>query len=86
MEKEIYITGVNNWNDLKDQSWSGALQTLEAIEEKGKEEEFMDLLNDLISNEEDQRMEETTLNDFIWFDTDYIEEVLDVKLWGDDND
>ena len=82
MEKETYILGVNNWYDLKDQSWSGALQTLEAIEEKGKEEEFMGLLNELISNEEDQRMEETTLNDFIWFDTDYIEEVLNVKLWG----
>lgn len=35
MEKETYILGVNNWYDLKAQSWSGALQTLEAIEEKG---------------------------------------------------
>lgn len=83
MEKEIYITVVNNWNDLKDQSWSGALQTLEAIEEKGKEEEFMDLLNEIISCEEDQRIEETKLNDFIWFDTEYIEEALGVKLWED---
>lgn len=81
MEKEIYITGVNNWNDLKAQSWSGALQTLEAIEEKGKEEEFISLLNELISCEEDQRIEETKLNDFIWFDSDYIEEALGVKLW-----
>ena len=86
MKKEIYITRVNNWYDLKAQSWNGALQTLEAIEEKGKEEEFIDLLNNIISCEEDQKIEETKLNDFIWFDTDYIEEVLDVKLWGDNND
>ena len=83
MDKETYILGINNWYDLKDQSWSGALQTLEAIEEKGKEEEFIELLNDLISNEEEQRMEETKLNDFIWFDTDYIEECLNIKLWED---
>lgn len=81
MDKETYILGINNWYDLKAQSWSGALQTLEAIEEKGKEEEFIELLNDLISNEEDGKMEETTLNDFIWFDTDYIEECLNIKLW-----
>ena len=83
MDKETYILGINNWYDLKAQSWSGALQTLEAIEEKGKEEEFIELLNDLISNEEEQKMEETTLNDFIWFDTEYIEECLNIKLWED---
>ena len=83
MEKEIYILGVNNWSDLKCQSWSGALQTLEAIEEKGKQEEFIDLINEIISNEEDQKIEETKLNDFIWFDTDYIEEFLNCKLWED---
>lgn len=81
MEKEIYITRVNNWYDLKAQSWNGALQTLEAIEEKGKEEEFIDLLNEIISCKEEQKIEETKLNDFIWFDTDYIEECLSVKLW-----
>ena len=83
MDKETYILGINNWYDLKAQSWSGALQTLEAIEKKGKEEEFIELLNDLIINEEERRMEETKLNDFIWFDTDYIEECLNIKLWED---
>lgn len=28
-----------------------------------------------------KRFEETALNDFIWFDTDYIEEVLGVKVY-----
>ena len=56
---------------------------MEAIEEKGKQEEFIDLINEIISNEEDQKIEETKLNDFIWFDTDYIEECLNCKLWED---
>lgn len=83
MEKETYILGVNNFYDLKENSWSGAIQTLNAIEEKGKEEEFIDLLNEIITcNEMDGiKWTETQLNDFIWFDTDYIEECLNCKLW-----
>ena len=83
MEKETYILGVNNWEDLKAQSWSGAVQTLEAIEEKGKEQDFIDLLNDIIKcNEIDNvKWTETQLNDFIWFDSEYIEDCLGIKLW-----
>lgn len=85
MEKETFILGVDNWYDLKAQSWSGAIQTLEAIEEKEKEDEFMDLLNEIIScNEMDGiKWTDTQLNDFIWFESDYIEECLDCKLWED---
>lgn len=83
MEKETYILGVNNFYDLKSESWAGAIQTLDAIEEKGKEEEFIDLLNEIITcNEMDGiKWTDTQLNDFIWFDTDYIEETLNIKLW-----
>ena len=80
MLKETYILEINNFYELKNESWSGALQTLEAIEEKGLEEEFLDLINSLL---EDNKMTDTQLNDFIWFDTDYIEETLNVKLWED---
>lgn len=77
MEKETIIYKVHNFYDLKQNSWSGALQTLDAIEEKGLEDEFINLVNEVIG----EGMEETKLNDFIWFDTDYIEEYLGVKLW-----
>lgn len=77
MEKETIIYKVYDFYDLKQNSWSGALQTLDAIEEKGLEDEFIDLVNEVIG----EGMDETKLNDFIWFDTDYIEEYLDVKLW-----
>lgn len=78
MEKETIIYEVHNFYDLKQNSWSGAIQTLDAIEEKGLENEFIDLVNEVIAD----GLEETKLNDFIWFDTDYIEEYLGVKLWN----
>lgn len=83
MIKETYILEVNDFEELKQNCWSGAIQTLEAIEEKGLESEFIELLNDMIQNCFDGRIEETKLNDFIWFDTDYIEEYLNVELWED---
>lgn len=86
MEKETIIYGVNNFYDLKNASWGGALQTLEKIEELGKEEEFIALINDILECNAIDKMywTNTQLNDFIWFDTDYIEECLDCKLWDED--
>lgn len=81
MTKETYILEVNNFEALKENCWSGAIQTLEAIEEKGLKNEFLDLLNSMIVDCFEGKIEKTKLNDFIWFDTDYIEEYLDVKLW-----
>ena len=83
MNKEVFILSVNSFYELKQNSWAGALQTLEAIEEKGLQDQFVDLVNMIIESCEDQKIEETRLNDFIWFDTDFIEEELNVKLWND---
>ena len=86
MEKETYIFKVHNFYDLKNFCWSGATQTLDAIEEKGLEDEFLAILNDILemNEQEKQPWTETQLNDFIWFDTDYIEECLDCKLWDEE--
>ena len=83
MEKETFIYGVSDFYALKENCWSGALQTLDAIEEKDLEDTFISFLNDILemNNAEGQPWTETQLNDFIWFDTDYIEECLDCKLW-----
>lgn len=83
MEKITNILKVDNFEELKQFCWSGATQTLEAIEEKGLENEFLDLLNSILE-ENENGLEETQLNDFIWFDTDYIEECLNVKLWDEE--
>ena len=82
MEKEIFIISVSNFYDLKSNSWAGALQTLESIEEKGLEDELIDHVNDLIDLM-GGKIEETQLNDYLWFDTESIEEALDTKLWND---
>lgn len=77
MEKETRIYSINDFYALKEASWGGAVYTLNEIEEKGKEEEVIDYLNEIISSY-DNGMEETTLNDFLWFDSDCIYEALGI--------
>lgn len=63
-----------NFNDLKKNSWSGAIDTLETIEENEKEEELMTLLE----NTFEDVPTETEVNDFLWFDDDFIFEELGI--------
>lgn len=77
MEKETRIYSINDFYALKEAAWSGAVYTLDEIEEKGKEEELIDYLNDIISSYENG-IEETMLNDFLWFDSDVIYEALGI--------
>lgn len=63
-----------NFEDLKDECWSGAVDTLQKIEEEGKEDELMDLLQDVFTDIPTK----TELNDFLWFDDDYIYEALGI--------
>lgn len=79
MIKEIMIFEIYDFEDLKNFCWSGALQTLETIEKKDLQQEFIDLLNDLISTF-DNGMPSVALNDFISFDTEYIETYLNIEL------
>jgi hypothetical protein len=64
-----------DFNDLKTNSWSGAINTLETIEENEKEEELMQLLE--LTFEDVPT--ETEVNDFLWFDDDFIFEELGIK-------
>ena len=63
-----------NFNDLKDDCWSGAIDTVETIEENEKEEELMALLEDTFEDVPT----ETEVNDFLWFDDDFIFEELGI--------
>lgn len=64
-----------DFEDLKKECWSGAIYTLQKIEEEGKEDELMELLQDIFTD----IPTETELNDFLWFDDDYIYEQLGIK-------
>ena len=64
-----------SFEDLKDKCWSGAIDTLQKIEEEGKEDELIKLLLDIFAD----IPTETEINDFLWFEDSYIYENLGIK-------
>ena len=61
----MYIKKYMDWNDIKENSWAGAVQVIEEIEKQGREEEAMSLISEVFY---DEVPDETQVNDFIWFD------------------
>ena len=55
-------------------AWSGAVDTKEKIIDAEKAEEFEALVEELFPN----GIDATELNDFLWFDDDYILEILGI--------
>ena len=66
---------VTSFEELKENSWSGAVDTLNRIEELKLEDEFMDVLEECFDSE-NETPTDTAVNDFIWFETEYINELL----------
>ena len=64
-----------DFDDLMRNSWSGAVYTLKTIEENEKEEELMSLLESIFED----IPTETEVNDFLWFDDDFIFEELGIE-------
>ena len=65
-----------NFNDLMNNCWSGALETLNKVQENDKEEELMFLLEtDCFSDTPDL----TDVNDLLWFEDEWIFEVLGIE-------
>ena len=73
-----------SFSDLQGQCWSGAVNTLNTIYENDKENEFMNLLNELFADDDDCSL--TTINDFLWFDNEYIFECLDISDEDEDEE
>lgn len=71
-----------SFEDLKRECWSGAINTLQKIEELGLEDDFMILLESVfeVGLDLDGKIPTMTeLNDFLWFEDDYIMECLGVN-------
>ena len=68
---------MDDFRTLKNNSWSGALDTLKDIEEADKEDELMYLLEEIFT---DIIPTETEVNDFLWHDRDYIYESLGIEF------
>ena len=74
------IKEVSNFYELKENSWSGALDTLKDIENTDKEDELMELLEEVFSG---KTPTESEVNDFLWFDRDYIYENVGLTSNGE---
>ena len=61
----------NNFDEIMDMCWSGAIDTLKDIERNNREDEFMNLLEETFL---ETTPTDTEVNDFIWFDREYIYE------------
>lgn len=55
--------------------WSGAVATLETIDDHNKGDELFALLEETFPD----GATETEVNDFLWFDSDYIFECLGIN-------
>ena len=55
--------------------WSGAIPTLNRVIEEGKADELEAILEDLYPD----GMDETTLNDILWFDDEWIFDTLGIS-------
>lgn len=62
---------INGFYELADMVWSGAVDTISDIQNANKEDEFMDFLEMVFC---DDVPTDTNVNDFIWFERDYIYE------------
>lgn len=73
----MYIKQEVDFEFLQKNCWSGAIETLKKIEENNKEDEFIELLEELFYEDIPELIK---LNDFLWFDNDYIYESLNIEL------
>ena len=64
---------INGFYELADMVWSGAIDTIADIQNANKENEFMDFL-EMIFMDREEIPTDTEVNDFIWFERDYIYE------------
>lgn len=72
-----------DFNDLMDSCWSGAIDTLNKVQENDKEEELMSLLSlDCFVDTPDL----TEVNDLLWFEDEWIFEMLGIKEEDDEEE
>lgn len=64
-----------DWYDIYRTAWSGARDTVEKIEDEGKGDEFVSLIEELYP----EGIDRTALNDILWFDDAWVFESLGIK-------
>jgi hypothetical protein len=74
------ITEYGNYWDLKEHSWSGALDTLADIERADKKEELMQHLEEVFM---DETPTDTEVNDYLWHDREFVYEAVGLNENGE---
>ena len=67
---------ISETNLLNFEAWSGAVYTKNTIIEHGKADQFEQLIEDIYPD----GLSETQLNDILWFDADWIYEILGIDI------
>lgn len=63
-------------------AWSGAVDTWERIQDENKEDAFWQLMEDCYG--ESGSMSEVQVNDILWFDSDWVYEMLGISEEDED--
>lgn len=75
----MYIKQDMDFNDLMNNCWSGAINTLNTINEWNKEDELMEHLKDVFDSYFDNIPTMTEVNDYLWFEDEAIFEALGIS-------
>ena len=71
----MYIEKEVTFMELYENSWGGAINTLDVIKENGKEVELLRFLPELFNGVPS----ETDVNDVLWFEPELLFETLGIK-------
>lgn len=82
----MYIKQDMGFNDLMENCWSGAIDTLKTIEENGKEDELMEHLESIMGEDIGNIPTMTEVNDYLWFDSDFIFEEIGISESEDEEE
>lgn len=68
----IKVSEEMSWHDIYESAWVGARYTADRLQDEGKGEDFVNLIEEIYPDGIDR----TALNDLMWFDSDWIYESL----------
>ena len=74
----MYIKNDMDFNDLVNNCWSGALDTLKTVKEHDMEDELMELLTEIFGSYSDNVPTMTEVNDYLRFEDEEIFEALGI--------
>lgn len=79
----MYVKEELWFDDLMNRAWSGGADTLQTVSQFGKESELMYLLEDIFYGDTPSL---TEVNDYLWFESDYIFEMLGINEYEDEDE